>query len=52
MLEVETGLLKPFGHLKTAANDLNANGMNVKLRPYYRVFDLVYLNGKVISLLV
>jgi DNA ligase-4 len=47
VLETETGLLKPFGHLKTAANDLNVNGMNVRLRPYFRVFDLVYINEQV-----
>ncbi|KAJ3226677.1 DNA ligase (ATP) [Clydaea vesicula] len=47
-LNTETGRFLPFGNLKTAALDAKANGLNAKLRPFFRVFDCLFLNGKCI----
>ncbi|KAI9730999.1 MAG: DNA ligase (ATP) [Cirrosporium novae-zelandiae] len=45
----EQDAMVPFGTLKTAALSLQANPFSEGQRPLYRVFDILYLNGKDIT---
>lgn len=45
----EEDAMVPFGTLKTAALDLSKNMHSKGHRPLYRVFDLLYLNGKALT---
>lgn len=45
----EEDAIVPFGTLKTAALDLSKNMHSKGHRPLYRVFDVLYLNGQVLT---
>ncbi|MDI1489443.1 MAG: DNA ligase (ATP) [Ramalina farinacea] len=42
-------LMVPFGTLKTAAKEQQANPFSRGWRPLFRVFDILYLNGTVLT---
>lgn len=44
--DTETDKMVPFGSLKTAALEQQRNPFSTGPRPLYRVFDILYLNGK------
>lgn len=44
--DTETDKMVPFGSLKTAALEHSRNAFSTAPRPLYRVFDVLYLNGK------
>ena len=45
----EQDTMVPFGTLKTAAIEQQKNEFSKGIRPFYKVFDLLYLNGQAIT---
>ena len=45
----EQDAMVPFGTLKTAAIEQQKNEYSKGIRPFYKVFDLLYLNGQAIT---
>lgn len=45
----EQDALVPFGTLKTAAKEQQKNAFSQGQRPFYKVFDILYLNGQALT---